>query len=66
MTRTAAAEAIALHLRVSYRQNGGDLTVMRAEELVSELRAGHRGEYLQEVARLAHPKTVLRLAVAGL
>lgn len=66
MTKTEAAETIALHLRTSYRRDGGQLTRLRAEELVSEMRAGHRGQYLADVARLANPRTVLRLAVAGL
>lgn len=66
MTKTKAAETIAIHLCVNYRKNGGALTKLRAEELVSEMRGSHLGFYLQGVARIANPKTVLRLAIKNL
>lgn len=66
MTKTEAAEIVATHLRTSFRRNGGHLTLQRAEEVVSEMRGGHKGEYLMGAARLAVPRTVLRLAVAEL
>jgi hypothetical protein len=66
MTRTEAAEIIALRLRVTSRRAGSIPTLHRAEELVSEARGGHLGDYLKECADLANPKTVARLAKAGM
>lgn len=65
MTKSEAAETVALHVRVAVRK-GATLSITLAEEIVSEFRGGHRGEFLQEAARIANPKTVLRLARKGL
>lgn len=65
MTKTEAAETIALHVRVAARK-GAALSITLAEEIVSEYRGGHRGEFLQQAASLANPKTVLLLARKGL
>ena len=66
MTKTEAAETIALRLRVNCRKADRTPTIYLAEDLVSEARGGHLGGYLQECAVLASPKTVLRLAKADM
>lgn len=65
MTKTEAAETIALHVRVAVRK-GATFSITLAEEIVSEYRGGHQGEFLRQAALLANPKTVLRLTKKGL
>lgn len=66
MTRTEAAETIALHVVVWSRKTGQPVTKTMVEEILSEYRGGHRGEFLQQTARLASVPTTLRLARKGL
>lgn len=66
MTATQAASIVGMHVRVAARESGRaieDIDYTMCSEIVSEMRGGHQGGWCQGVARLANPKTVLRLAI---
>lgn len=64
MTRTEAAETIALDVRVWCRKNGKTPSLDIAEERVSELRGpNYQGNLKGDAANLANPKTVARIAI---
>jgi hypothetical protein len=63
MTRTEAAEIIALDVRVWCRRNGKTPSLLVAQERVSELRGeNYQGNLKGDAANLANPKTVARIA----
>lgn len=66
MTKTEAADTVALRLTVNSRKAGRTPTRRHAEELVSEMRGGHLGGFYREAATIAHPRTVHRIALANL
>lgn len=64
MTKTEAAEAIALQVTVFAYKTQQPITKMSVWEALSECGAGHRGEFLATAAKIANHKTVLKLAIA--
>lgn len=64
MTRTEAAEIIALDVRVWARKATRAVTLALCEERVSELRGEHyQGNLKGDAANIANPKTVFRMAL---
>lgn len=63
MTRTEAADVMAIQVRCFARRTGQRLTLLMCEEIVSEFRGTvGEGRFLGDAARSANPKTVYRLA----
>jgi len=65
MTKTEAAETIAIQVEAFARRTQQPITRDAVWAHLSECAAGHRGEYLAEAAKLANHKTVLRVAIAN-
>ena len=65
MTKTEAAEAIAIQVEAFARRTQQPITRDAVWAHLSECAAGHRGEYLAEAAKIANHTTVLRLAITN-
>jgi hypothetical protein len=66
MTKTEAAEIMALDVRVWARETGRPITRLMCEERVSEWRGSgpsYAGTLKAAAAAIANPKTVLRCAL---
>jgi hypothetical protein len=64
MTKTEAAEIIALDVRVQARKAGRKIDKAMCEERVSELRGqNYQGNLKGDAANIASPRTVLRIAL---
>ncbi len=64
MTKTEAAEIMALDVRVWARRTGQPVTRLMCEERVSEWRGpNYAGTLKASAAAIANPKTVLRYAM---
>jgi len=66
MTKTEAAETIAIQVTVFARQTQQPVTKTAVWEHLSECQSGHRGEYLATAAKIANHKTVMRRCIADL
>jgi hypothetical protein len=64
MTKTEAAETIALRVVVNARKTGQVITKTAVEETMSELGGGHHGAFLAEAAKNTNWRTALRIATA--
>lgn len=61
MTKTEAAETIAMTVRVWVRKTGNEATFLMCQEIISErLHESYAGTVVQEAARLANARTVWR------
>jgi len=68
ITNKEAAEAVALRVRVQWRKHNTTIWPDRnlVEEIVSELRGGHAGQYLKDCADRVNCNTVLRKVIKDL
>ena len=64
MSKSEAAEAIALQVTVFANKHQQPFTMTSVWEVLSDCQGGYRGEYLAAAARIANHKTVYRLCVA--
>ncbi|AHN84060.1 hypothetical protein GJ25_gp049 [Mycobacterium phage Hawkeye] len=56
MTKTEAADTIAMHVVIAARNGGKVISKMLVAEIMSEFSAGHRGPFLAEAANAANWK----------
>lgn len=64
MTKTEAAETIALDVVVFARRNSLEITKTLVEERMSEARGGHLGGFVKQAADLTCWRSTLRAAKA--